>query len=86
MFGSAKDAVLFGKGTLYFYNSVGTGQQPGRLTYRELGGRQLKAQGAHIDLGHGQQLCLEGSAVTADKLLGVLEGLRDRLAGGTVVP
>lgn len=78
VFGSAKDAVLFGTTNLYFYNSVGTGVQPGRLSYRELDQRQLSAKGNCVDLGHGLCCFIVGSAVSAEQLLHVLERLGGR--------
>jgi hypothetical protein len=73
VFGSAKDAVLFGSDHLYCNHSMGSGVQPFRVAYRDLAVRPLAAEQHGVQLGPGRHLCLIGSAVSGDRMLAVLQ-------------
>jgi hypothetical protein len=82
VFGSAKDAVLFGSRTLYYFSSVASSDNPGRLAYRELAGCTFSADGFTVILGTRGQLpdCnLAGSGVSSDEFISVLCALQKRV-------
>lgn len=82
VFGSAKDAVLFGCRNLYYFSSVASSDKPGRLAYHELLGCTFSADGFTVNLGSiGQRpdCNLAGSGVSSDEFISVLQALQKRL-------
>lgn len=82
VFGSAKDAVLFGSRNIYYFSSVAASDKPGRLAYHELLGCSFSVDGFTVNLGSPGQRpdCnLAGSGVSSDEFIAVLSALQKRL-------
>jgi hypothetical protein len=82
VFGSAKDAVLFGSRNIYYFSSVAASDKPGRLAYHELTGCHFTVDGFTVNLGGPTQRpdCnLAGSGVSSDEFIAVLCALQKRV-------
>lgn len=79
VFGSAKDAVLFGSRNIYYFSSVASSDKPGRIAYHELLGCHFSVDGFTVNLGGPAQRpdCnLAGSGVSSDEFIAVLCALQ----------
>ena len=87
VFGSAENCLLFGTRRIYYHNDLG-GQNPGpgSIPYEEFPARPfVLGQGSDIDLCFGQSLNVAVCPVPAERVLGILEGIR-QLAGAPPRP
>jgi len=75
LWGSARDAVVFGEHAMYFHN----GTASGKLPYKDLRGRTIKAGGCQVDLDRGMHCSLSGATDDGHTALVVAKLLR-RLA------
>lgn len=74
-FGAAKDAVLFGLDAIYFRRSFLS--EPGRIAYSEFPMLTFeKKAAADISFSNGQSFALGRSAVPVDKVILILESLK----------
>lgn len=78
LFGSAKDAILFGHRGLYFHTSwTTTGPRQGFVSYDELAIRTIaKESRAEVSLGGGQYFVVAGSDFSSEELVNVLASIQ----------
>jgi hypothetical protein len=79
VFGSAKDAVLFGERNIYYFNAVASVERPGCVAYRDLAGRSITANGFEVSLGSGPGCNIAGGGVSVEQFVSVLNALRQRV-------
>ncbi len=82
MFGSAKDCVVFTEDALYYHNlNLACAPNPGRVAYQEFPNRQFKKTWLFcVSVGGDQFFSLNGSNVSPDAVLGVLNSIKKMIA------
>jgi hypothetical protein len=76
IFGSAKDCVVFGGSFLYYYHMNATPKH-GNVSYRKFPGCEFKKKGSVMVTLTNELAChVSGSFVGADKLVNILEAVR----------
>lgn len=79
VFGSAKDAVLFGARCLYYFNAVASDERPGRVAYSELPARSFTVNGFEVSLGEGPPCNLAGGGISTERFVALLHALRSKV-------
>lgn len=69
VFGTASDAVVFGRKGIYFRNFTG---HQGHVLYRQLSQLTIEAAGLYVTFGNGQVCDLTGSQFPGDQLAALL--------------
>jgi len=77
VFGSAADAIVFGKRGLYYHNVAGTEPNPGFVAYHEFPNIHFSTAFVNcIKLGGNRYCNKAGSSVSREKIIEILEAVR----------
>lgn len=83
--GSAKNALIFGRQGVYYHNDW-TGKQSGTdsIPYADFPNREFKdEEWFEVTLGNGQYLNVSGSSVPKDRIVEMLNRVKQHLEGGS---